>query len=311
MSVERPPLLLTADDFGLSPGVNREIVALLERGALNAVSLFAHSPFADDALDDWARALDRREKNGENASNAPSLGLHFCLTSGRPVAPPEDVPLLVDGAGRFCLGFLSLIRLLRSSKRDEAIRQIERELTAQIRRLDDLTAARGLRWNRLDSHCHLHAIPGIFELVATAARNRGLFLRIPREPLRLGARRRRAIFSDFGVGWAKKALLDALTRRRETEFSEFFAATEYFGVVDSGKMNADRLDAIFAEIAAAQKRETSAARRAKTIEINFHPWRQNATTAAEFDRFGASDADRKFATSPRRAVEWETLATRS
>ncbi|MCF0234703.1 MAG: ChbG/HpnK family deacetylase [Thermoguttaceae bacterium] len=53
--------LATADDLGLSPRVNRDIISLLEARRLNAASLFAHSPFAADALDEWAKRLGRRD----------------------------------------------------------------------------------------------------------------------------------------------------------------------------------------------------------------------------------------------------------
>ena len=78
-----PRLIINADDFGLTPGINRAIIELHRAGVLTSATLMATGPAFDDAA-----ALAR--------SN-PSLGVgcHIVLTDGSPASPPETIPSLL------------------------------------------------------------------------------------------------------------------------------------------------------------------------------------------------------------------------
>lgn len=124
-----------------------------------------------------------------------SVGLHFNLTTGAPVAPASDVPSLVDGAGRL----LPLARLLRRALaggvRPEDVR---READAQFARL----RAAGIAATHADSHRHVHVFPALRGAFAAAAAAAGVrAVRRPLEPL--GARPANA------TGVVKRALLRA------------------------------------------------------------------------------------------------------
>ena len=85
MSVSERLLIVTADDFGLSHGVNRGIVEAHREGILTSTSLMVHRPAAEQAA-----ALARE-------SPALSVGLHLELD---PAA--ADVPTELDRQlGRF------------------------------------------------------------------------------------------------------------------------------------------------------------------------------------------------------------------
>ena len=81
-------LVVTADDFGLSSGVVEGIVEAHELGIVTSTSLMVNAPAAEAAF--------------EEARRLPSLatGLHFVLTFGRPVGPPEPLSRLLDEDGR-------------------------------------------------------------------------------------------------------------------------------------------------------------------------------------------------------------------
>jgi chitin disaccharide deacetylase len=68
------PIWLCADDYGISPGVNRAICDLIARGRLNATSVMVVGP-----------AIDRDEiaalQGAANASPRCALGLHATLTA--------------------------------------------------------------------------------------------------------------------------------------------------------------------------------------------------------------------------------------
>jgi predicted glycoside hydrolase/deacetylase ChbG (UPF0249 family) len=133
-------IVLNADDFGLSPDTVRATIDCFERGELTSASIMPAMPATDDAI---AFAL---------ANSQYSFGVHLTFVGDgdeRPVAPPQDVPALVDDTGR--LRRTNLVRL-RAMLRRLPPQQLEREITAQISAVRD----RGVQVTHVDSHRHLH-----------------------------------------------------------------------------------------------------------------------------------------------------------
>ena len=101
-------LVVNADDLGVSRGANLGTVRAHREGIVTSASLAVTTPFYEHAVETCVRACPDL-----------GIGLHFTLTSGRPVSPPERVPLLIDRAGFFCWRFLPLLaRLGPGSPRD-------------------------------------------------------------------------------------------------------------------------------------------------------------------------------------------------
>ncbi|WP_042456964.1 chitin disaccharide deacetylase [Neobacillus dielmonensis] len=134
-------LIVNADDFGYSRGVNYGIIDAHKYGIVNSTTMMMNMPDADHAI--------------ELAKQTPSLplGIHLVLTCGRPLLP--DVPTLVNQDGNFKkLGSLKDNRDLLSS-------EIEREWTAQIEKF----LATGLVPTHFDSHHHVHTLPELLPIV--------------------------------------------------------------------------------------------------------------------------------------------------
>src|SRR5215212_10420571 len=112
MNDAAPPrrIWLCADDYGLSPGVNRAIRDLIERGRLNATSVMVVGP-----------AIGRAEVAAlqEAAANSPrcAIGLHATLTA--PFRPLTMYFRPLDGGL-----FLPLAAMLRSG----LLRRLDREM---------------------------------------------------------------------------------------------------------------------------------------------------------------------------------------
>jgi len=156
-------LIVNADDFGISRGVNRGIVEAHRAGLVTSTSLMANLPAAEDALTRAAICPDL------------GLGLHLTLTAGRPLCRPEQVPTLVDADGRFFVLGTLLARLSLGQVRADDLR---RELAAQV----EWALRRGLRPDHLDSHHHVHVHPRVAPLVIALARERGVaWVRCPVE----------------------------------------------------------------------------------------------------------------------------------
>lgn len=157
-------LVINADDFGLSEGINRGIIEAIEAGAVSSVSLMVGMPASDDAVE-RARAAGR----------PLGVGLHLALTLGRPLTRARS---LVDRAtGEFAPAARLFARALAG--RLQAA-DIDAECRAQLARL----RATGLRVTHLDSHHHVHVWPGIHRVVRAVARAECLpVVRRPAEPL--------------------------------------------------------------------------------------------------------------------------------
>ncbi len=159
-------LIVNADDFGLTAGVNRAVLELHREGGLTSTTLMARSAAADQAIE-FSRA-------------APSLGVgcHVVLVDGEPALPAAEIPTLIDrktGSLRYSLtGFL--MRLFSGRIR---ISEIEAEAAAQIALLKN----RGLRLTHIDTHKHTHMFPPVLRAVLRAARAAGIrAVRNPFEP---------------------------------------------------------------------------------------------------------------------------------
>lgn len=153
-------LIVNADDFGLNASANAGIIECYRAGAITSTTLMANTPGFDEAIDLAA------------GNRGLAIGLHFNLTWGKPVSPPELVRTLVTSNGSFhdraSLGRRAVIGLLR---RDE----LELELSAQFQRL----RSSGLSVSHVDTHQHVHILPGVFAAIAKLCRREGLPMRVP------------------------------------------------------------------------------------------------------------------------------------
>lgn len=166
------PVVLCADDFGLTDGVSRGIVELVGQGRLSATGAMTNMPA-------WRR-------------NAPALapfrdrigvGLHLNLTTGGPLGP---MPILAPGGDFPPLSDLLRLTLLRQAPAAEIRDEIARQL-------DAFEQAHGAPPAFVDGHQHVHVLPGIRQALfeALAARSYGgLWLRDPSDALASVLRRR-------------------------------------------------------------------------------------------------------------------------
>ena len=157
-------VILNGDDFGLAEPINEGILQAHEQGCLTSASLSVAGPAVESAVAGAARCPEL------------GVGLHLTLVGERPVSDPATVPSLVDGSGRFHPGGMSFALRWFAGR----IRAVEarREVRAQLAR----AAALGVRLTHVDSHDHIHVLPGLFEIVVEEMERGGLKrLRIPFE----------------------------------------------------------------------------------------------------------------------------------
>jgi len=134
-------LIVNADDFGLSAGVNAGIVQAHRHGIVTSASLMVRQPAAEEAAA-LARRLPRL-----------GVGLHIDLWES----------VFRDGEW-----------VRRYSWADDEPAAVERELQAQLARFRELM---GRAPDHLDTHQHVHRREPVATVVARAARALGLPLR--------------------------------------------------------------------------------------------------------------------------------------
>ena len=149
-------LIINADDFGLTAGVNRAIVETHTGGVVSSATLMANGAAFENAV--------------AAARSAPSLcvGCHVVLVDGTPVSPPGAVDTLLAIRSAEPDNFYSSLSafaaraMLGGFDRD----QLVAEVTAQIRKIQST----GLQVTHLDTHKHAHIFPEILAALLRAAR---------------------------------------------------------------------------------------------------------------------------------------------
>jgi hypothetical protein len=140
---------ITADDYGLSAGVNGAVEALAEAGRIGAVSVMAHR---DAALASVRRLADA----------GVAVGLHVCFTGVRPFVRALGVQggLLPASHRRL---FAAIAR------RPSIVSLLGAEAEAQAERL----LGAGVAIAFVNGHEHVHLFPALWPIVAGLARRLG------------------------------------------------------------------------------------------------------------------------------------------
>ncbi len=149
-------LILNADDFGMTRGVNQGIIRAHREGILTSTTLMANGSAFEDAV--------------EQAAANPKLGVgcHLVLVGGKCVAPREDVSSLADAQGNLPESLPMFVAKLSSGM--IPAQEIERELRAQIEKI----RSAGITPTHLDTHKHTHAHPRVMEALGKAAKELGI-----------------------------------------------------------------------------------------------------------------------------------------
>ena len=219
-------LIINADDFGLTGGVNRAIVEAHEGGVVTSATLMANGQAFEDAI-----AL---------AQSRPRLGVgcHVVLVDGAPLLDRTAVRTLLDPGGsgdphfregitRF--GALALLGRLNEN-------EIEAEAVAQIRKLQ----GSGIAVTHIDSHKHTHLFPRVLRPLLRAAASCGV--KAIRNPFERMQGSQLAASPSLWRRWAEVGVLRGLARQFREAVQQAGIATPdgTLAIVATGSLN-DRL----------------------------------------------------------------------
>lgn len=212
-------LIVTGDDFGLSPAVNEAIVRAHEQGLLTSASLMVNGPAASEAI-----ALAK-------ARPTLAVGLHLVLCQGRSTLQVDLISGLVDAEGHF--GKRAVLAGLRYFFVRSLGPQLRREIEAQLAAF----RATGLVLSHVDGHLNIHLHPTVLTILLELSGRYGIAaMRLPEDDLRstLALDRRRLAYK-----LSHAVIFGALCRYARRRLSEagIRTADRVYGLLQSGDMN--------------------------------------------------------------------------
>jgi predicted glycoside hydrolase/deacetylase ChbG (UPF0249 family) len=220
-------LIINADDFGLTAGVNRGIVEAHKGGVVSSTTLMANGPAFDDAV------------TAARSTTNLSVGCHVVLVDGLPVSPPDAVDTLraIRSAepDRFysSLSGFAARAMLGGFDRD----QLVAEVVAQIKKIQSC----GIQVTHLDTHKHAHVFPEILAALLRAARICGVrAIRNPIVPVKAISAR---LFKDKRELWKRYSqvrILHTFSRqfRQRTKRAGLLTPDGVVGVIETGTRDA-------------------------------------------------------------------------
>jgi len=223
-------LIVNADDFGLTRGVNRAIEELNQDGVLTSCTLMARAAATAEAIG--------------IARQTPGLGVgcHVVLVDGESVLPPGDVPSLADArTGRLKNKLAAFLMAIMTGR--IGADEMEAEAIAQIK----LLQGSGVALTHIDTHKHTHMFPAVLRPVLRAARQAGIrAVRNPFEPAW-------SLAATPGAPWVRRTevrllrLLEPAFRRIVAE--EGFETTDgAIGVLATGTLNRETVTSLLQKL---------------------------------------------------------------
>ena len=150
-------IIVNADDFGRHELINRAVERAFKTGCLRSATLMAGGIAFDDAVT-VAKKI-----------SGLGVGIHFTLANGNPVLPPKEIPTLVTSEGIFHADYVTFLKRYIAGK--ISLDEVRAELAAQLQKI----LRTGLTLTHVDSHQHLHHVPGILEIVLELAASEKIF----------------------------------------------------------------------------------------------------------------------------------------
>jgi predicted glycoside hydrolase/deacetylase ChbG (UPF0249 family) len=204
-------LIVNADDFGRTAGINRGVLEAHRGGIVTSATVMVLEPGAAEGI-------------RQAVCDAPrlSLGLHCVVTGGgKPACAAASVPTLAP-AGRF-------VRKPEDLPDSIPVHEVRRELSAQIAVFE---AMAGRPPSHLDSHHHAALHPAIAPVFTAIARERSLSVRAAtaaaRDRLRAAGLRVPDVFLDtFYATGATRENLRFLIERLEPGTTELMCHPGY------------------------------------------------------------------------------------
>lgn len=229
-------LIVNADDFGYTAGINRAIVEAHTRGIVTSSTLMSNGRAFEGAVS-LSKIVPRL-----------SVGCHVVLIDGEPVTDARKLPSLTSAnssGSRFPDGVKSFAARALAGRLEAE--QIKLEVMAQIRKLQSA----GVIVSHVDTHKHAHLFPAVLRPLLDAARECGVVA--VRNPFGPGKPLRSADLLSRPNLWSRyvevRILRILAARFRDTVKAMGFASPDgTLGIVVTGALDENLFRAIAAII---------------------------------------------------------------
>ena len=243
-------LIINADDFGLHPLINKGIIKGHSEGIITSTSLMPSAPYFDEAV--------------QLAKANPSLGvgIHLTLVGGVKPASTSGVNSLLTADGVFAEDYTVFAKkwYTGSIKKNELIKELETQIEKVL--------AAGIKPTHIDSHQHMHVLPGIAGIVVRLCKKYGIKkIRIPGENIFWSG--------GFEAGMGRKIGRDGLSfcamlAKGKAQSAGLVYPQHFFGMLAGGNLNAELVKNILLNLPEG------------TSEIMTHPGLDSAELAKHF-----------------------------
>jgi len=287
-----PKIIYHSDDIGATRAITQRILEAWHGGLLDGFSILANGDDLQSVQHGLRSAPDRPVR----------IAAHLNLVEGPALLSHARVPLLTTANGNFKHSFSSLLVsyvLGRRSVRRALREQVRLEWDAQIDRVRETCAPRDL--SALDGHQHLHMLPFLFPVAASAARKHNIAeVRVTREPFYLSDSRRDSASAAFLLNIVKNLTLRSCSvpARRTLREQGLSSPDAMLGVLYSGRMSHG---AVNAGVKATRRW------RAEQVEVLLHIGRAAAEEAPRWTLHPGMDKFHDFYMSSMRDREYSTL----
>ncbi len=214
-------LIINADDFGINEMVNLGIIQGYLNGIITSTTIMPSGNAFDHAI------------MLASANKELGVGIHLTLVGETSLCDPQMIPSLVNNEGYLSLHYTEFLRRYCLGK--IKLNDIRKELTAQVKKVVDC----GVSITHLDSHQHMHIVPGIIDIIIDIAKHFGIKkIRIPAEPyLFLGGYPFQAtrVIARAGLTFL------AEMARWKIQKHKFVAPEHFFGMLAGGNMHEEYL----------------------------------------------------------------------
>ncbi len=237
-------LIVNADDFGLTEGISRGILAAHRTGIVTSTSALAIGP-AYPKVAKWL-------------ADEPALGVGVHLAAvgeDPPLLTAAEIPTLLDSSGHLSPGYKGFIVRAVAGRVDPE--DLRREFTAQLEMVQEL----GVPITHLDAHQHIHLWPLVCGVVLELARHYRIpAVRVPR------------FRSVTPAGIGVTVLGRRLARRAAAAGLRY--PEDAVGIECAGRLDDERLPKVLARLAAGTR---------QSIELTAHPGEGDDADRARYE----------------------------
>jgi len=250
-----------ADDFAVSLSSSQDIRNLVEKGAVDSISILPNM-----------KAFDQAVPLLRSFPPAVKKSIHLNFMEGKSCLDASLIPYLVDENGCFKVSWGTL---LLSSFNPFKRRTIKNQLAAEIVAQVEKCIASGLADPmalRLDSHQHTHMIPMVQDALLEAVDDlekqgrKVVFIRNTEDPLSIYFRSNKTLKGFSFSNMLKCIILNSFSFRLKKKLKERGLPIGYLcGVFYSGHMDQERLIEVLPLF------EKLAIKKKRMVEVLFHP----------------------------------------